>query len=210
MLGKIILTTLFAGLLAGIVMACLQIFRLEPLIVVAETFEKAGEPTSRSLFSRLIPPMLAGVGFGIVTLGISMLSNIPITKQNGLFWGMCGFLAVALAPAASLPPTLPGMAVAELIPRQIWWVATVAATGIAIFLIVVRPETWAKAAAVVLIALPHVIGAPQAADTSMPLPAHIAATFVASSIAAAAVFWLVLGFALGQLLDKYQKDLSEP
>ena len=50
---------------------------------------------------------------GVVLLaGISLISGLPITKQNGLIWGLCGFLAICLAPAAGLPNPLAAPSVA--------------------------------------------------------------------------------------------------
>ncbi len=239
MLAKIVLSSLIAGLLAGAVLAGIQYLRLSPLIAQAELYENAttaaiadaSKPCVENMpgmkmcsddhpvwqpavgvektLDTSAASLLAGAGFAIFLVGISLLTNIPITKQNGLIWGLCGVLAVAIAPAAGLPPNPPAMPIAELMPRQIWWVGTVTATGLGIYLLAIRQETWAKFAALILFALPHVIGAPQAANTTSLLPPHIAATFVANSIAAAVIFWGVLGFTLGHLLDKYQKDISE-
>jgi cobalt transporter subunit CbtA len=239
MIVRIVLAALVAGLLAGIVLAGMQHARLSPLIAQAEHYETAATAAiadaqkpcvenmpgmkmcsddhpvwqpkiglEKTLYTS-VTSLLTGAGFAVLLLGISLLANIPITKRNGLIWGLCGFLAVALAPAAGLPPNPPAMPIAELMPRQIWWAGTAVETAIGIYLITLRPERWAKFIAIIFFMLPHVIGAPQAADTTTLLPAHIAATFVANAIAAAAIFWSVLGFALGQLLDKYQKDISQ-
>ncbi len=242
MIGKIVLATLVAGMLAGLVLAGIQHVRLTPLILQGEVYEHASEPEAaaiaeaskpcvenmpgmkmcsgegraewepaegleRTLFTTAAS-LLAGAGFAAMMAGVSFLTGIPITKQNGLIWGVCGFLAVAVAPAAGLPPEVPGMPVADLLSRQIWWVGTIAATSLAIYLIVMRPELWAKIAAVILIALPHIIGAPVAPETATTVPPGLAGEFVANSIAAAAAFWCVMGLLLGYALDRYQKDLS--
>src|SRR5260221_6552212 len=90
---------------------------------------------------------MAGAGYAVVLAGISLLTGIPITRGNGLTWGLCGFLAVTVATSAGLPPELPAMPSAELLPRQIWWVGTILATGAAIYLIATRRELWALAVA---------------------------------------------------------------
>ena len=151
--------------------------------------------------------MLAGAGFALMLTGLSLLTAIPINKQNGIIWGVCGFLAVAVAPAAGLAPELPGMPVAELLPRQIWWVSTIACTALAIYLFTQRPELWAKILAVVVLALPHIMGAPQAPEAASTVPPGLAAQFTGLSIAAAAVFWAALGIFLGQFLNRI--ELSE-
>src|SRR5439155_21600467 len=96
---------------------------------------------------------------------------------------------------------------AELLPRQIWWVGTIAVTGAAIYLIATRREIWALALAVALIALPHLIGAPQPPTLETPIPAGLASEFAANTVAAAAVFWCLIGTFLGIALQKLSKDI---
>lgn len=150
---------------------------------------------------------MTGAGFAAVLAGISLLTGIPITRRNGVIWGLCGFLAVTLAPSAGLPPELPGMPEAQLLPRQIWWVSTIAATAAGIYLFATRRESWAMAFAVVLILLPHVIGAPAAIHEQTMVPPGLVATFVANSIAANAIFWICIGLLLGLVLDRTAKDI---
>jgi cobalt transporter subunit CbtA len=122
-------------------------------------------------------------------------------------WGLAGFATFMLAPSAGLPPELPGMAAGELASRQIWWWSAAAATagGIAVIALT-RHLAW-KAAAIGLIALPHVIGAPDASGDSA-VPAGLANAFAANAIAVSAVFWIVLCVTLGFLLSR-QSDALE-
>jgi cobalt transporter subunit CbtA len=150
---------------------------------------------------------LAGAAFAALMAGISLITGLPITRANGVIWGLCGFLAVAVAPAAGLSPELPGMPAADLYARQIWWVGTILATGIGIYLIAVRRELWAVVLAIIVIGLPHIIGAPAAESGETSVPAELAASFVANSIAASAIFWTVLGLFLGLAYDRYAKDI---
>src|SRR6476646_7144880 len=87
----------------------------------------------RTMFT-FLASIVAGAGFAAILAGISVLSGVKITPRNGLLWGLAGFLAVHLAPAAGLAPELPGMPAADLMPRQIWWVGTIIATAVAIWL----------------------------------------------------------------------------
>jgi cobalt transporter subunit CbtA len=239
MLGRIILNALFAGLLAGAVLAGLEYVRLAPLIAAAEKYESpegaalaeaskkcvenmpgmkmcgdearpAWEPEMgfERTFYTSAASLLAGAGFAIFLVGVSLVTNIPITTQNGLLWGLCGFLAVTVAPAAGLPPEPPGLPVADLYARQLWWVATIAATALAIYLIAIKSAPWAMLTGVVLISLPHIVGAPAKPETATLLPAAIASHFTANAISCAAVFWATLGFALGKLLSPLQKDIA--
>lgn len=150
--------------------------------------------------------IVAGAGFAALLAGVSLLSGIRITPRNGVLWGIAGFLAVHLAPAASLPPELPGMPAGDLFLRQVWWVGTIAATGIAIWLFTQRTEMWAKVAAVVLVALPHIIGAPMPPTHESGVPAVISAAFAANTLAAAALLWIALGGFLGLAMDRIVKE----
>lgn len=231
MIGRVVLAALLAGIAAGLIMGVIQHVRLTPLILAAERFE-AQPPVAphdhgeghdhehdhggwhpadgwqRSLATTITAAM-TGAAFAAVLAGISLISGIPITRGNGMVWGLCGFLAVTLAPAAGLPPELPGMAAGDLTARQIWWVATAALTAAGIFLIASRREAWAMALALVLIAIPHVVGAPAAVHTESNVPAELAARFAANAIAANAVFWLLIGLFLSLALGRAAGDIYE-
>lgn len=157
--------------------------------------------------STTVSSMITGAGFALLLAGVSLLTGLPITPKNGLIWGICGFLAATVAPGAGLAPELPGMPTADLVLRQVWWVATIVATGAAIFLIATRRELIWLAAAVVLIALPHIIGAPQPLTHETAVPAGLAASFAANTIAASAVLWSLIGLFLGLALQKFGMDV---
>jgi cobalt transporter subunit CbtA len=150
--------------------------------------------------------VMTGAGFAAVLAAVSLLSGLPITRENGMIWGLCGFLAVTLAPAIGLPPELPGMPGGDLLARQVWWIGTIAATGVGIFLIATRGEAWAIALAIVLIGLPHIIGAPAAIHAESAVPPGLAASFAANAIAANAIFWVLIGQFLGLALTRTAKD----
>jgi cobalt transporter subunit CbtA len=227
MIGRAILAALLAGIAAGFIMGAIQHVRLTPLIVAAEAYEQAELPGTaaagtghqhdagawmpadgwqRTLATTLASTM-TGAGFAGLLAGVSLLSGLAINRRNGVMWGLCGFLAVTLAPAAGLPPELPGMPAADLASRQIWWVATILATGAGLYLLAARRELWAIAAAVILIALPQAIGAPEAATADSTVPASLAAAFVANSLAAGAVFWALIGLFLGFAFEKFVKEI---
>lgn len=237
MIGRVLLAALLAGIVAGVVMGVIQHVRITPLILQAEVYENAAAshgaatetsadtattPTpaqspeeeewspadgwQRSL-STTVATMLTGAAFAVILAGISLLTGIPVTPGNGAIWGLCAFLAATLAPAAGLSPELPGMPAGDLVTRQFWWAGTILATGAALYLIATRREFWVMAVAVVLIALPHVIGAPQPVTHETTVPAGLAATYASNVIAAAAVFWSLIGVFLGYALRRFSKDI---
>ena len=236
MIGRVILAALLAGIVAGLFYGAIQQVRLTPLILEAEKYENAGSSHShnpaavtestaapaaettdaeepwapadgleRTLFT-FLASIVAGAGFAAILAGVSLLSGVRITPGNGLLWGIAGFLAFHLAPAASLPPELPGMPAGDLVARQIWWIGTVAATGIAIWLFIQREAMWAKVAAIVLVAIPHIIGAPQPPTHESGVPAGLSAEFAANTLAVAAVLWLMVGGFLGFAMNRLVKE----
>jgi cobalt transporter subunit CbtA len=227
MIGRLVLAALIAGMAAGFIYGGVQHVQTTPLILAAEAYETAsahghaaaaaahdhGEEEwapadgwPRTL-STTLSSVIAGAGFALLLVGISLLTDVPITPQNGLIWGICGFLAVTVAPGAGLSPELPGMPAGDLVLRQVWWLATIIASGIGIFLIATRRELIWLAAAVVLIALPHIIGAPQPLTHETAVPASLAASFAANTIAASAVLWSLIGLFLGLALQKFGKGV---
>ena len=159
----------------------------------------------RTLYT-FLASIVAAAGFAAVMAGVSLLTGVRITRHNGILWGLAGFLAVNVATAASLPPELPGMPAGDLLGRQVWWVGTIAATGVAIWLFTQRTEMWAKVAAVVLVALPHIIGVPMPPTHESAVPAAISAAFAANTIAAAALMWLAIGGFLGFAMDRFVEE----
>ena len=171
--------------------------------------EKAWEPADgieRTLYTTGAS-MLAGAGFALMLAGISLLIGVPITPANGLVWGLCGFFAFTIAPGTGLPPEMPGMPIADLFSRQIWWVGTVAVTGLGIYFITLKREPRWIALAIVLIAAPHIIGAPQPATLETNVPAVLAADFASNTVAAAAVFWCAIGAFLGLAFQRYSNQV---
>ena len=223
MLRRILLVAVIAGAAAGLVATVLQGAKLWPLIAAAEQFEQPAvhahhhgaddaahvhddewEPqdgTERMAFTLLFN-VLAGVGFALLLNGALVLRAAAnagaLDAKIGVAWGLAGFACFALAPALGLPPELPGMAAAELLDRQVWWLATAAASAAGIALIAFGRPLPVKVLGVIVLAAPHVIGAPRPAAVGT-VPAELAAEFVAASLVAAAVFWIVLGGLSGWL-----------
>jgi cobalt transporter subunit CbtA len=225
MIGRLVLAALIAGLCAGLAMAAIQHARLTPLILQAEKFEtgaaghehdhgdgqvpeelQSGQwaPVNgwQRTLSTSVSIMLAGAGFALLLAAVSMFSGIPISRGNSLIWGLCGFLAVKLAPAAGLPPELPGMPEADLLLRQVWWIGTAIATGAGLYLLATGKNTIKLIAAVAVIAIPHLIGAPQPVSAESAVPAALAAAFASNTLAAAAIFWCMIALFLSIALQK--------
>jgi cobalt transporter subunit CbtA len=149
--------------------------------------------------------VFAALGFAFVLSAASVLSSFEVTARNGVLWGLAGFAVFQLAPAFGLPPELPGMPAADVVARQIWWWGTAAATATAIYGIAKFQNLAAVAIGVVLLLLPHIIGAPQPADHTSTVPAPLAAAFAANTLFVGLAFWLSLGSLYGYLVARLAK-----
>lgn len=156
-------------------------------------------------FYTTVTAMVTAAGFALLMTGMSFLAGIPIKRENGLVWGLCGFIAVSLAPAIGLPPELPGMPAAGVVARQGWWLGTILCTGLAIWLVVASKWQWRLAGAALLTLAPHVIGAPRPPHEDSAVPATLAAEFVTSSLGANLVMWLLIGVFLAIALKPHEE-----
>ena len=119
-----------------------------------------------------------------------------------MFWGLAGFAAFSLAPSLGLPPELPGAAAAGLAERQAWWLMTAALTALGLGVIAFARIAWLRPLGLVLIAVPHIVGAPQPEQHGGLASGELADAFVIAVIVTSAVFWLVLGGVSGWLFRK--------
>lgn len=157
----------------------------------------APEDLERTAYT-LLANLLTGIGFAALLVGAIALSGREVGPREGALWGLAGFAAFTLAPALGLPPELPGMMAADLVSRQGWWSATAAATAAGIALIVFPRRPWMKGSGAVLIALPHIVGAPHG-PVGGTVPPELMAHFAIASVATAGAFWVVLGGLAGGL-----------
>lgn len=122
-----------------------------------------------------------------------------IGPAEGLLWGLAGFACVQLAPALGMAPELPGTPAADLDARQLWWLGTAASTALGIGLLAYGKRPLGPIAAVALLALPHVIGAPELEGYFGVAPPELASAFAARSLGVALAVWLALGWLAARL-----------
>ena len=227
---NIVFTAVVAGLLSGVLLTAMQSFSTIPLIMEAETFEGAGDPVVAGEGISATEPaaleaeeeawmpadgaerltytaganMLAGIGFGLVLLSIAEALGGIRGWRRGLLLGIAGFVTVSLAPGLGLPPELPGMPAAELGPRQVWWMATVVSTGLALGLLAYTRSAGLAALAIVLLIAPHLVGAPLPVSHETAVPHELHARFVNAVYATNLVFWAVLGASAALLRERFR------
>lgn len=133
----------------------------------------------------------------VAGFGLAQVYGKVITAREGLLWGLGGFFALVLAPAMGLAPGLPGTVAAEIGARQAWWLGTAVSAAIALGLLGYGRGPLAILAAVVLLAAPHLIGAPQLDGFNGTSPPEVAAAFSARVLGVAFVVWAVMGWVAG-------------
>lgn len=147
-------------------------------------------------------------GFALILVGGFALADKAghaVTLRGGLVWGVAAFVAVQLSPAAGLPPELPGTVAADLSARVIWWVATVAATAAGLTLTGFARTLPLAVAGVLLIAAPHIWGAPKVDTFQGVAPPELSALFAARSLAVGAAAWALLGAVAGYFWNRPAK-----
>ena len=223
-LRRLLAVALCAGLAGAIVASAVQMARLWPLILQAETYEAAGAQAPHApgtpsgtpdahahgsaapdeawspadgperIFYTLAFNLIAALAFALLLNGAMSLRHgdgIP-SLGDGVAWGLAGFATFSLAPAFGLPPELPGMHAAALGARQLWWLATAAATASGLGLAAFGRGTLLRVLGLALIAAPHLVGAPHGHQLGN-VPGEIAAEFAAASLVGALLLWLTIG-----------------
>lgn len=163
--------------------------------------EAAPSTFERNAFTVLFDGLLYA-GFGLILAAafqIASMFGLRITLGQGLLWGIAGFVSVQLAPAMGLAPELPGNAAADITARQIWWLGTVLATGAGLGLIGLGRRALPIAVGALLIALPHVIGAPMLDAFHGFAPPELAGEFSARVLGVGLATWAVLGLLTARL-----------
>lgn len=165
----------------------------------------AGEmPLSRNMLTVLFTG-LTYAGYGLLLVAAFALAGQlghKVSAQEGILWGLAGYAAFQLAPSMGLPPELPGSVAADLTDRQIWYFGTVIATGAALALFAFGRGFIPALVAGMLIAAPHVIGAPHLDEYYGVAPPEVAGEFVARALGVGFVAWAVLGWLAGRFWAK--------
>jgi cobalt transporter subunit CbtA len=151
-----------------------------------------------------VATVATSIGYGLILIAVLLAAGVPIVPRTALGWGIAAFAGTSLAPALGLSPELPGSAAAPLVARQIWWIATALCTAGGIFLLARIEYTAAKIFGLLLIVLPHLVGAPKAAMFKSTAPAELAGQFAATSLVVSALLWVLLGLAIGYVWQRLE------
>lgn len=159
----------------------------------------------RTLYTS-VATIITTIGYAFMLLAAMFLAGDKISPRTGLLWGLAGFAATGLAPALGLGPELPGAASAGLISRQIWWITTAVLTAGGLWMILRISSALAICIGVVLMAVPHLIGAPHPALLTSAVPSELAANFAASSLVLHAILWVLAGISVGFMWQRGERQ----
>lgn len=181
-------------------------------VEVHEHSEEGWAPTDgaeRTAFTALAN-IVTGVGFALLLVVASEFTGGIASWRQGLFWGFAGFAVFTLAPGLGLPPELPAMPAADLVSRQVWWIATVAATAAGLWLVAFGGSAILAVVGAALLVIPHMVGAPQPVSHDSPIPPDLHHDFVVAVTITNLVFWMLLGAAVGVFRTRFARGLEAP
>lgn len=115
--------------------------------------------------STLVANILAAITFSLFMISVMSFHNLKSKKphlswKTGIVWGIGLMLSIFVAPSLlGLHPEIPGTVSESIGQRQVWWISSTVATALGLLLLYYGAAAF-KIAGVVLLALPHVLGAP--------------------------------------------------
>lgn len=146
--------------------------------------------------------VLTAVGYALLLIAAMLVAGERITVRTAIGWGAAGFAATGLAVGLGLAPELPGSAAGDFVARQAWWIGTAAASAAGLYGLFRLQSLGAKAGGLILIVLPHVVGAPRPTRFESPVPAELAAHFASTSLAVHAAMWILVAALIGALWER--------
>jgi cobalt transporter subunit CbtA len=181
----IVLAAILVGIVSGTIYGIFQQLQINPIIYAAENFEvesseamlstEAGQGHSdeqwapgdglQRIASTLGSNILVAIGFSLILISAMSLHNAKSSRpgvnwKSGILWGLGLLVSIFVAPAlVGVHPEIPGTIAESLDQRQLWWISstTVTAAGLLVLYYAAKLK---KLVGIVLIAAPHMIGAP--------------------------------------------------
>lgn len=241
---RLFLCALLVGLCAGLAYSTVQRLQVIPILDAAEAFESAlpSEPAPavhqpqagahahdhnawepqdglERIFWTVVANLLGATGFALLLIPAfawwdRQRGGSAASWRSGLLWGVAGWLCFYVWPSLGMPAALPGEAAADTHARQAWWLFAAASAigGLALLATVKNHWRWLGLA---LLALPFVVGAPQAdgppfaqfgADAAVQM-AQLKSEFIIATAIASALQWLVIGAVAGVVIPRWLRPL---
>lgn len=149
-------------------------------------------------------------GFALLVGGALVLFGRPASWREGLKWGLAGFVVFVIAPTLGLAPELPGIPAAALGPRQIWWMAAAGSAAFGLGSIAFTRSLPAAILAIVVMALPHLVGAPHLDHVETNVPEELSRQFTQAVLLTAFVCWALIGGLTGHFCRYFASREAVP
>ena len=232
MIKHMLSSALLAGFAVGLLVALLQYGFIEKEILLAEDYESGAKvhfqgvkpPETVAPAGHGMAAMAEREVSGLVRQGLTVLfafmtyagyallmvaafavagqQGYAVPVQTGPLWGLAGFVVFQMAPAMGLQPDLPGTPGADLAARQWWWLGTAVMTAGGLVLLAYGHGLVARLAGVGLMAVPHVVGAPELGSFAGVVPPELAGAFATRTLGIGLVAWVTTGGLLAWLWAK--------
>ena len=162
------------------------------------------EDGNERFFYSLITNIFLACGFAFILSAIYLYIK-ELNLKNGLISGFVVYLSIFALPSLGLSPELPGTLAAELQDRQIWWISTVVLSSFAFIILFFNKNKMYQALAIILLFLPHIIGAPMPSVHGGTAPQAMFEEYIIATYITNAVFWLFLGAISISLFKRFQE-----
>lgn len=232
---NIVFSAFVVGIIAGSLYGFFQQLKINPIIYAAEVYEvnqaqdyaqshalgddsAASPPAARTarILSTLGTNILIGMGLSMLLICAMSLHNLKSNKPNvnwktGILWGLGLMGAMFVAPSLlGLQPEIPGTLAQPLQHRQIEWIFATATTAAGL-LIIYYCQRLIKLAGIVMLALPHFIGASTPAihgyanndPTAVAALNQLSHQFVLMSTIGMLIFCVLLGALSGFISTRF-------
>ena len=221
---RLLIVALLSGTLSGILLSTIQFVGVVPLILEAESYEKSEKETlnhSQTTMSQhhddawmpsdglernfytLVSNLVFSVALALALVAIYSLSDKK-SSWYGLGWGLAGFAIFYLAPTLVYRPTLPGAIEADLLLRQLWWIATVEGTAFGLAMIVFAKHWLLKTLGVMLVVLPQFVGSPPG-EVVIKVPELLMNRFFFVNFMTNLFYWSFLGFITVTIYNRHSE-----
>jgi len=155
------------------------------------------------LFFTFVANVFLATGWSFLLCAVYMnVKNNNVIK--GITAGIVGYLTFFALPSIGLSPELPGTLAAALEHRQTWWITTVACSAIGFAVIFFTRNKAYQVAALALVLLPHIIGAPVPDVHGGTAPEVMFNDYVNATFITNGIFWVILGAISVTLFKKFQ------
>ena len=223
---NLVLSAVAIAIIAGLFLSLYQHFLITPIILASEVYEvidptaqgivedwRPEEGLERSSFS-FMANFLVCFGYALLLL-TAMATKESMKLAQGFIWGIAAYLSLFVAPALGLAPEIPGMEAAHLEGRQIWWLLTVLLTALGLWSIAYQGLIL-KGIGVLLLIIPHLIGAPQPErhgfvttdPEAINTLTHLWHHFILQTSIANGLLWLIIGLFAAFLSVKFIYPLN--